>query len=133
MSGDAELCPFSKPILGKWCQCRHAVLTERCSGKMSCKRMDEYHRSCSELDDTIKLNTRFILGVKNNDAVLTHADLMKIRCGSFIGMKRVLALEENQPIDIRNIMTEIINKFGAIEQFPFKEIVQDIKQFKHRG
>ena len=125
-----ELCPFSKPILGKWCQCEHAKLTDRCSGKMICTRSQDLQQYCNQLDDAFKINTRFILGV-NND-ILTHAQLMKIRCGGLLGMKRVLNLENNSLVDIREVINVAIKSFNEIEQFPFSDIIQDIKKFKHR-
>ncbi|MCW8986598.1 MAG: hypothetical protein OQK75_02905 [Gammaproteobacteria bacterium] len=132
MKTNIELCPFSKPILGRWCQCRHAKLVDRCSGKMSCTRFYDLKKSCHELDDAFKRNTRFILGVKNEDSELTHAHLMKIRCGGLIGMQRVLHLDSEQTINVPDVIERVNNKYGSIEQFPYNEIVQDIKNFKHR-
>jgi len=129
---NSELCPFSKPILGKWCQCEHAKLADRCSGKMVCTRLDDLQESCYELDDTIRLNTRFILGVKNENAELTHAHLMKIRCGGLLGMQRVFHLQSEQPVYVREVIDKIVKDYGNVESFPYNEIVLDIKEFKHR-
>ena len=127
-----ELCPFSKPILGKWCSCPHAKLADRCSGKMSCTRMDDLNSSCHELDQAFKTNTRFILGLNNDNDELTHAQLMKIRCGGLAGMRRVLGMKTNEPVSIREVIDSTLNKYGDIENFVYNEIVQDIKNFKHR-
>lgn len=54
MNSRTQLCPFSKPILGKWCSCPHAKLTERCSGKMACTRLDDLYDSCLELNSAFK-------------------------------------------------------------------------------
>lgn len=125
------LCPFSKPILGKWCQCQYARLAERCSGKMNCTRASDFMNSCKILDDEIRKNTRFILGVKDINADLTHAQLMKIRCGGLIGMSKVLHLGSDS-IQIREIVEQTINTYNSLELFPYNEIVKDIRQFNHR-
>lgn len=132
MKTNPELCPFSKPILGKWCSCPHSKLADRCSGKMSCTRMDDLKQSCHELDRAFKTNMRFILGVINKDDELTHAQLMKIRCGGLEGMKRVLGIDTQQPVNIRDVIEQTRANYGEIESFVFNEIVQDIKKFKHR-
>ena len=132
MKNNFELCPFSIPILGKWCQCQYAKLADRCSGKMSCTRFDDLKKSCVTLDEAFKINTRFILSVINTTEELTHAQLMKIRCGGLIGMQRILTKDSNNIINIRETIDKVISDYGSIEKFPFDKIVQDIKTFKHR-
>lgn len=132
MNNTHALCPFSKAILGKWCQCQHSKLADKCSGKMTCTRLDDLKHSCLELDNAFKSNSRFILGVTNNNAELTHANLMKIRCGGLLGMRRVLNIDNEGSVDIRNVIDRISSQYAGIEHFPFNDIVQDIKLFKHR-
>ena len=67
------LCPFSKPIIGGWCQCQYANLDERCAGKMSCLQADQYIAGCYDLVDIFKEQSRFILGLGANENELTHA------------------------------------------------------------
>ena len=99
---------------------------------MTCTRIDDLHESCLTLDVAFKNNTRFILGVKNNSDELTHAQLMKIRCGGLIGMTKVLNIDNDECISIRSIIDKITIDYSSIEGFPFDRIVQDIKKFKHR-
>jgi hypothetical protein len=132
MQKNSEHCPFSKPILGVWCHCQYAKLTDRCSGKMACTRSSDLQGSCLELDHAFKANTRFILGINNEDVELTHAQLMKIRCGGLLGMQRVLNIASDQAVAVREVIDKIIYYYGSIECFPYNEIVQDIKNFKHR-
>lgn len=127
-----ELCPFSKAIIGKWCHCPHAKLVDRCSGKMTCTRVDDLQETCIELDEAFKVNTRFILGVKGDNAELTHAHLMKIRCGGLLGMQSVLKIESGQLVNIRDVIDQTIKDYRSIAGFPYNKIVQDIKNFKHR-
>ena len=125
------LCPFSKPIIGNWCQCQHANLAERCAGKMVCKQADKYLTECRSLVEIFKEKSRFVLGINQQQNELTHMQLMKIRCGGLRGMQRVLSNNSNIPnvLDIMRISTE---HYGSVNEFPFNEIIRDIKAFSHR-
>lgn len=132
MNKNLKLCPFSKPILGKWCQCKHAKVAELCSGKMTCAREDDLYPSCLELDAEFKKNTRFILGLNSDVVELTHAQLMKIRCGALLGMQRVYHFNADELVNIREVIDKTISDYGNLTDFPYNEIVQDIKLFHHR-
>lgn len=125
------LCPFSKPIIGNWCQCEYANLEERCSGKMSCIRAADLLPVCQNLVSVLKKNSCFVLGISDSDIELTHAQLMKIRCGGLLGMRRVLKAGEHLP-DVVDIINQTELQFGSLTDFPFSEIMPDIKAFSHR-
>ena len=127
-----DLCPFSKPILGKWCQCSHARMAERCSGKMICSQAQEFRDSCMKLDELLKTNSRFISGQSSQQVELTHAQLMKIRCGGLAAMQKVLGLNSADPLDILDVIESTQQQFNDLAEFPYNEIVRDIKEFKHR-
>ena len=130
------LCPFSKPIIGGWCSCKHANLDERCAGKMTCLKADEYISGCYDLVDIFKENSRFVLGLSQNENELTHMQLMKIRCGGLLGMQRILfrsGITVNSEVpDVLDIMYLAKQKFVSVNDFPFNEIIRDIKEFSHR-
>jgi len=126
------LCPFSKPIIGNWCQCQYANLDERCAGKMTCLKSDQYLAGCYDLVDVLKEQSRFILGISQPDQELTHMQLMKIRCGGLIGMQRVLSGQVNAAPDVLDVMHQAEASYGDVLAFPFNEVVRDIKGFSHR-
>jgi len=126
------LCPFSKPIIGNWCKCQYANLDERCAGKMTCLKSDQYLVGCYDLVDVLKDKSRFILGISHSDQELTHMQLMKIRCGGLIGMQRVLSDHVGGIPDVLVLIKQANIKFGNIMAFPFNDVVRDIKEFSHR-
>lgn len=126
------LCPFSKPIIGNWCQCQYANLDERCAGKMTCLKSDQYLAGCYDLVDVLKEQSRFILGISQPDQELTHMQLMKIRCGGLIGMQRVISGQLDNAPDVLNIMHQAEVMYGDVLAFPFNQVVRDIKEFSHR-
>lgn len=128
---DSLICPFSKPIIGGWCQCEHANLAERCSGKMGCKKGAENLQQCQQMVDLLKVKSRFVLGLGDEKTELTHAQLMKIRCGGMRGMQRVLGFDD--PVaDIPWIIEQANRRYTSLAEFPFSEIMPDIKAFNHR-
>ncbi len=126
------LCPFSKPIIGGWCQCPHANLDERCAGKMTCLKADDYITGCYSLVDTFREKSRFVLGISNSSEELTHLQLMKIRCGGLLGMQRLLTEGPQTCPNVIEIQQKARDVYGDIGAFPFSEIVRDIKDFSHR-
>lgn len=126
------LCPFSKPIIGQWCQCSHARVADRCSGKMICIRADEYRKTCLVLVGVLKKYSRFVLGLSRDDVELTHAQLMKIRCGGLMGMQRLLKMTAGTPPAVTDVIAAAESQYGEIERFPFNEVVKDIQAFSHR-
>ena len=75
------LCPFSKPIIGNWCQCKYANFDDRCAGKMTCLKSDVYLADCYELVELFKENSLIVFGITQREAEITHMQLMQIRCG----------------------------------------------------
>lgn len=132
MNNDAKLCPFSKPIIGKWCHCQYARLSDRCAGKMHCHHPDNHLDKCHQLVAQLENNTRFILGISNKDTVLTHQQYMKIKCGGIQGMQRALQAHSEEIPCVTDILTRVIKQYGSLSAFPFGEIVRDIYNFSHR-
>ncbi len=126
------LCPFSKPIIGRWCRCEHARVSDRCAGKLVCTRAGLYRERCVALAAVLRERARFVLGIGAAEAVLTHAQSMKIRCGGLLGMQRVLALAPDKPPAVLGVMDAVEERYGSLDAFPFNEIVQDIRAFSHR-
>lgn len=129
---EKHLCPFSKPILGKWCQCSNARLFDRCAGKMHCEQPDTDLKECQSLVKMLEKNSRFIIGVTDRVKPLTHQKMMKIKCGGILGMNRVLKdLDEDCP-SILGVISEVKEQFVSFDAFPYGQIVRDISTFSVR-
>lgn len=99
---------------------------------MICMRAAEYRASCVALVDVLKERSRFVLGTRNQDSELTHAQSMKIRCGGLLGMQRVLGLESVAAPSVLDVIAATRARYGDLAGFPFNEIVKDIQAFSHR-
>ena len=131
MVNKLRLCPFSKALIGDWCTCPYAIIAERCSGKMVCGREEDYLESCIGLSELLKDKSRFVLSV-NSDDELTHAQLMKVRIGGLLGMQRVLQGATEKLPEVRDVIDLAESRYATVTQFPFNEIMPDIRQFNHR-
>jgi len=125
------ICPFSKPIVGRWCSCEFATIYERCSGKMTCKHEEMLLPECTQLVNLLIKNSRFIIGSNNGADELTHAQSMKIRCGGLIGMQRVLFDDDATP-NVRKVISSTTKRYNQLSLFPYHEVITDIQHFSHR-
>ena len=95
-------------------------------------RAAHFRKSCQGLVDELKRQSRFVLGISEADRMLTHAQMMKIRCGGLQGMQRVLGLSADKPPAVREVIDAADEQYGQVADFPFDRIVQDIQGFSHR-
>lgn len=127
-----KLCPFSKPIIGHWCQCDMARLADRCSGKMQCQASIQTLQQCQLLVDELMKQSRFVLGISPHSTEVTHTQSMKVRCGGLQGMARIMSMSQASPVDVRDIIQQAQKRFAGIEGFPYQHIMTDIQAFSHR-
>ncbi len=99
---------------------------------MACNRDSTFFLSCTKLANSLKNNSSFILGFDTTETLLTHSQSMKIRCGGILGMQRVMDIGINSPPVIPDIIATAELLYNEASNFPFNEIVQDIKLFSHR-
>ena len=128
-----NLCPFSKAIIGKFCQCPHASLLERCSGKMLCTEAEDHLQECESLVKVLVYNSRFIFSVTDTSLPLTHQNMMKIKCGGLIGINRVICSKEQIKPSVIKTKSLIKHEYGSFDKFPFGQIIRDISTFKVRN
>ncbi|MDH5184149.1 MAG: hypothetical protein OEX12_09695 [Gammaproteobacteria bacterium] len=99
---------------------------------MSCTKDAELRSGCEELVDLFKAKAHFVLSMSSIDEELTHAQMMKIRCGGLLGMQRVLHMDSDDVPVVRDLMAAAEASYGSVLEFPFSEIMPDIQCFNHR-
>ena len=108
------------------------MVSERCSGKMVCMRESELLDTCMGLADLLLQKAQFVLGISHMEPELTHAQLMKIRCGGVIGMAQVLGLDTQTPPRIREVITAAESQYTHLADFPYSDILPTIQNFRLR-
>jgi hypothetical protein len=128
-------CLFEKSVLAQRCGCRHArrfCLADR--EGVACGSETGNHR-CRELLETLRTNARFALQMTGIHGPLPHAKELKVQSGGVRGLRAVLNSEHDgrEPVeDVAWLTEQALERFGALENLPFEQIVQHILRFEGR-
>ena len=128
-------CIFSKAILRRCCNCRHAqklLLAER--EAMACLSATAQQR-CEQLLPLLRQKAAFALKLTHTDGMLPHGKEIKVQCGSMLGLQQELGanpVEEPTVEDIYNLIDQAEAFYDSFEKFPFNEMVRNISHFKVR-
>jgi len=128
-------CTFSKAILRRCCNCRHAqklLLAER--EAMACLSPEGQQR-CETLLPILRYKAAFALKLTDTDGKLPFGKEIKVQCGSMLGLQQELEanpLQEPKVEDIYNLIDQAEAFYDSFEKFPFNEMVRTISHFKVR-
>jgi len=127
----ANNCPFERAIqtVNFGCsQSRKTYIGEK--EGVVCTNMDA-RQACRELVKVLKKNARFALRLSSNNAVLTHGQEMKLKCGGLQGLRQCIQIED-PPDDIYLLIKEASMAFNDIEHFPYSDIMRVVADYKLR-
>jgi hypothetical protein len=127
-------CAFEKALLSRRCSCvcsTRFYLADR--EGVSCDSAS-MHQRCSEFIRLLRESAKFALKITSLETELPHAKEIKIQNGGLIGLQRVLrpGRRIEHVADIAGLITLGERDYGALEQFPYQEIVQSIASFEGR-
>ncbi len=127
-------CVFEKAVLSRRCGCTCSTrfyLADRegiaCdSGKANAR--------CEKLLLLLRENAKFALKLTSLEGELPHAKEIKVQTGGLLGLQRVLRpdLTTGSVVDIAGLTTLGERTYGALDDFPFREIVKSIVSFEGR-
>lgn len=126
-----QRCIFGKAILAGYCSCaqvkkhyvaeREFIVCAEAPARVNCLSL--YQLLCH--------NSTFALKHIHDDDPLTHAQEMKLQCGGLIGLQDAVNGAESVA-DVVSLVNAASREFGALETFPYSQIVQSIVSFKIR-
>ena len=118
-------CAFGKVILSRHCACSRVIKRYVAEREMvSCD--DEAARvRCSELLDSLRMNSAFALKLTHITPPLPHGPEMRVQCGGLQGLQLEVDGAE-QVTDIADLVVAAQQKFGSLENFPYSTIVQSV-------
>lgn len=127
-------CAFEKALLSRRCSCVCATrfyLADR--EGISCDSAPDHER-CSQLIALLRESARFALKITSLYAELPHAKEIKVQNGGLVGLQRTLrpGRRIEHVADVAGLISLGERTYGALEQFPFQEIVQSIVTFEGR-
>ncbi len=128
-------CAFEKAVLSGRCTCLYAMrffLADR--EGVQCESRRQLER-CTRLLDLLRTKARFALKLTSTAGALPHTKDIQVQIGGLTGL--TMALKKQQPIpgspcEIAALVEQGQATYGALENFPFQEIMKSIVSYAGR-
>lgn len=124
-------CVFEKALLCRCAVCELSAPRAMAERETIACTSPVARANCGTLYGLLRANSAFALHLKRVEGPLTHGVAMKIQCGGLMGLQRVVDPEAPAP-DVHRLVVAGRERFGAIEDFPFSEIVQGVAAWTGR-
>lgn len=126
-------CIFEKAINSRRCQCDASErfnLADRegvaCADALLLKRCEQYLHCMRE-------KARFSLQLTQVNGPLPHAKEIRVQLASILELHHILHPGNDAALpNIRELIASSVEQFGAIETFPYPDLIKAISQFKSR-
>lgn len=125
-------CAFAKAILTQCGACSRAqkvLLAER--EAVTCLSPAAYDR-CAEAIAILREKALFALRLTHLAEKLPHGKEIKVQCGGTMGLQVALGGEAGRVGDIHAMFESALNRYGAIADLPYSEIVKQVVGYKAR-
>ncbi len=120
---EGRACPFAKSILTRCAGCSMSEKRNIAERELvACTNGEAYER-CISLRDLLRNNFSFALGKLHIDGPLPHAKEMRMQCGGLKGLQYVFD-GSDEVRDITLLLTDALQKYGDLTDFPYSEIVR---------
>ncbi len=124
-------CPFEKALLAGCGTCALAQRRNIAEREAVACRDGAARAACAELLGLLRRNAAFALHLPQPEERLTHAQEMKVQCGSLAGLQRALTGTEEVG-DIASLVQAAQRPGVGPEGLPFPEIVQSVAAWRLR-
>ena len=124
-------CAFEKGVLARCTNCSKAekhLLAER--ETVNCGDAAAQVR-CLELKGLLRNHSAFALKIPRIGVQLPHAKELKIQCGGLKGLQKAVNNTDNVE-DAFVLIDSALAAYGALDAFPYSEIVQGVVHFESR-
>jgi len=128
-------CAFEKSVLTNECRCSQAerfCIAER--EGVHC-RSEERQGRCLKWLELLREQARFALRSEEQRKLLPHGKAIRLQVGGMRGLMKVLHPPESAPTsidDVDGMMAEAEDRFGALENAPFSEIMREVAAYQVR-
>ncbi len=129
-------CTFEKAVLSSRCGCVHFQRLNIAEREAAACLLPSAQIRCTQLLHYLYKNAQFALKLSHLNEQLAHAKAMKLQCGGLTGLQAVLLFQQSvksQVEDIDALITQALNTFDKLEQFPYQEIVRFINRYQVRS
>lgn len=131
-------CVFEKALTNNHARCRYAhhfCLADR--EGYSCEELPASMR-CKALLEQLRKKSQFVFKLAEIGDVLPHNMEIRVQAGGVRGLARSAGVSVDESAgnlmveDISGAVEKLVADYGAIEEFPYSEIIQSIEQFRSR-
>lgn len=116
-------CAFEKALLAGCAACdrvRRLQIAER--EVLGCRDAASQAR-CVELHGQLRRSFSFALGMPH-DAVLPHAQEMRVQCGGLMGLQQVLS-GDPAVANVDALLAQSLRRWGDLDEIPYSEVVHE--------
>jgi hypothetical protein len=124
-------CPFERALLSRCVVCfkaRRLLLAEReaisCTEEHACSLCQAFH-------DALHDTARFALHVEPQQPWPFGKEI-RAQCGGVLGLAEALGKQAGQPADVALLVNEGLLRYGAIDGFPYSEIMRAVVHYEPR-
>jgi hypothetical protein len=115
-------CTFEKSLLTRCVACERSGRVQIAEREAAtCQNANSLSR-CTELHGYLRHSFAFALGQVRDDAVLSHAQEMRVQCGGLKGLQYVLN-DSSEVDNVDALMESAVQKWGELAEFPYSEVV----------
>ena len=124
-------CIFERALLARHAVCELAVGHQIAERETVACSQPAAHADCARMEELLRRNSSFALGLTATQWILPHAMVMKIQCGGLDGLKALLDAEALAP-NARRLVRLARERYGDLGELPFSEIVKGMAAWKVR-
>ncbi|MFH0933783.1 MAG: hypothetical protein V1879_01115 [Pseudomonadota bacterium] len=116
-------CAFEKALLARCVACDQVLRLQIAEREaLGCRDAASQAR-CVELHGQLRRSFSFALGMPH-DAVLPHAQEMRVQCGGLMGLQQVLS---GDPVvgNVDALLAQSLRQWGDMDEIPYSEVVHE--------
>lgn len=124
-------CVFEKALTNHHAKCglsKHFCLADR--EGYSCKDAESSNQ-CAKFLEKLRKSSLFVLKIRDIGVGLPHNMEVRVQAGGLRGLVRQLDTDATVD-DISRVLDRVVSKFGSLDDLPYSEIIQSVKQFQGR-
>lgn len=124
-------CPFERALLSHCVNCsaaRRLLLAER--EAITCSQ-EQAHTRCIGFHDALHRNARFALHM-DADQPWPFGKEIRAQCGGIRGLQETMGFVGAESADVTALVSEGLQRFGSIEDFPYSQIMRGIVHYEPR-
>ncbi len=125
-------CVFEKAINSRVCNCSESTRFNLADREGVSCNSSQAQKRCSDLLQSMRNNSRFVLQITCTDEKLPHNAEIKIQNGGIKGLAKIINSADDTENDIFRLINTAVKRYDSMENLPYQEIVREISSYQSR-